>query len=181
MYGGEKVILRELRKSEMEIVKQGINDKEVRYFLSDQILPYKYEDEISWYDGVSGNTLKGYNFAIEDKETGKYIGACGVNELKDIARVATIGILIFDKKYWNRGYGTDALNVLIDFLFNQVNMNKISLKVYSFNERAKASYRKCGFVEEGVMRQEIYKNGRYYDEIYMGLLKEEYNSRKEKE
>jgi len=66
------------------------------------------------------------------------------------------------------------MNVLIDFIFNQMNINKIKLDVYSFNERAIKSYKKSGFIIEGVLRDEIYRDGKYYDKIVMGLLKKDY-------
>ncbi len=66
------------------------------------------------------------------------------------------------------------MNVLIRFIFNEMNINKIKLHVYSFNERAIRCYEKCGFIKEGVLRQELYRDGRYYDTIVMGLLKEDY-------
>lgn len=88
--------------------------------------------------------------------------------------MAVEGIFIGDKKYWGKGYGTDAMRVLVKFIFEQMNIHKVKLNVYSFNERAIKSYEKCGFKVEGVLRQEIFRDGRYYDEIIMGLLKEEY-------
>jgi len=88
--------------------------------------------------------------------------------------VATIGIFIGDKSFWGKGYGTEAIELLTDFIFNEMNINKVKLNVYSFNKRAVRCYEKCGFVREGVLRQEIYREGRYHDDIVMGLLRDEY-------
>jgi len=60
------------------------------------------------------------------------------------------------------------------FAFDQMNINKLRLNVYSFNERAIKSYEKCGFIREGVLRQEIFRDGKYYDTIVMGILRAEY-------
>ncbi len=89
---------------------------------------------------------------------------------------AEIGIFIGNQQFREKGYGTDAMKVLIDFIFNQTNINRIQLSTYSFNERAYKTYLKCGFKEEGRLRQRIFRNGKYHDEILMGgLLREEYN------
>lgn len=67
-----------------------------------------------------------------------------------------------------------AMKLLIDFIFNTININKIQLRVYSFNERAIKSYKKNGYIIEENLRQSIFRNGKYHDEIIMGLLREDY-------
>ncbi len=135
--------------------------------------PYTLEDEEKWYETISA-TKDTYNFAIETLDDTTYLGGCGINEVDWKNSNATVGIFIGNKEYWNKGYGTDAMNVLVKFIFDQMNINKIKLNVYSFNQRAIKCYEKCGFRKEGILRQEIYRNGQYHDEIVMGLLKEEY-------
>ena len=116
--------------------------------------------------------LDGNNFAIEDIETGKYIGGCGIQNVNWLSRVALVGIMIGDKDYWGKGYGTDAMKTLVTFIFNNMNINKIRLSTFSFNERAIKSYKKCGFTVEGVLKNEIFKDGKYYDEIIMSIFKD---------
>lgn len=128
---------------------------------------------MKWFEGCSA--LKDtYSFAIETLEEHKYIGGCGVNSVDWKNSIVVVGIFIGDKDYWSKGYGTDAMQILIKFIFNEMNINKIKLQVFSFNERAINSYKKCGFKVEGVHRQEIFRNGKYHDDIIMGLLREEY-------
>jgi len=174
MFIGEKVRLREYRKEDVKQAQNYINDPEVKRLLHPGI-PYLYtfEDEQRWYDNLSA-TKDVYSFAIETLEENNYIGGCGINNVDWKNRVAVVGIFIGDKNYWGKGYGTDAMKVLISFIFDQMNINKIKLHVFSFNTRAIKSYEKCGFKQEGILRQEIYRDGKYVDEIVMGLLKEEY-------
>lgn len=174
MYTGKKVRLREYKKEDVQQAQKYINDPEVKRLLHPGIpYPYTYEDELKWFESLSA-TKDTYTFAIETLIDKKYIGGCGVNKIDWKNSVAEVGIFIGDKSYWGRGYGTDAMKVLVGFVFQQMNINKIKLNVYSFNERAIKSYLKCGFVKEGILRQEIYKDGKYYDAIIMGMLKEEY-------
>ncbi|WP_130805560.1 GNAT family N-acetyltransferase [Senegalia massiliensis] len=174
MYKGEKVVLTEYRKEDIKKAKEYVNDAEIKGLLSPGIpYPYTLEDEEKWYQNQSANNDK-YNFAIRTLEDNKYIGGCGINSVNWKNSNVIIGIFIGDKDYWSKGYGTDALKVLIKFIFNEMNINKIKLNVYSFNKRAIRCYEKCGFKVEGVLKQEIYRHGKYQDDILMALLKEDW-------
>lgn len=175
MYKGEKVKLREYSKEDIKQAQMYVNDPEVKMLLTPGIpFPYTLEDEEKWYESQSANNDT-YNFAIETLDEGKYIGGCGINKIDWKNSNVIIGIFIGDKNYWEKGYGTDAIKVLIKFIFNEMNINRIKLNVFSFNKRAIKCYEKCGFKVEGVLRQELFRDGEYHDDILMGLLKEEYN------
>lgn len=168
MYCGEKVVLRAYKEEDIDVALKLVNDKELKKFLVNNIaFPMSRLEEEQWIKSQKSNKEGTYNFAIEDIETNKYIGGCGINSVNWLTRVAIVGIMIGDKDYWGKGYGTDAMKVLIDFIFNDMNINKIRLSVFSFNERARRSYEKCGFEVEGVLKDEIFKDGKYYDEIIM--------------
>ena len=88
--------------------------------------------------------------------------------------MAEVGITIGEKEYQGKGYGTEAMEVLLEYGFKTVNLNRIQLRVYEFNSRAIKSYNKIGFVEEGRMRQGIFIKGKYHDIIFMSILQEEW-------
>ncbi|OEF98811.1 GNAT family N-acetyltransferase [Vulcanibacillus modesticaldus] len=172
------VRLREYSKDDVKQAQIYINDPEVKRLLHPGI-PYLYtfEDEQKWFDSLSA-TKDTYSFAIETLKDNKYIGGCGVNKIDWKNSVTEVGIFIGDKDYWGKGYGTDAMKILIKFIFEQMNINKIKLHVFSFNLRAIKSYEKCGFKKEGILRQEVYRDGKYFDDVVMGILKEEYFNQK---
>lgn len=174
MYSGKLVKLRAYKEEDIEKAVEFINDEEVKKFLDSNIpFPMTKWQEEEWVRSRKANADFTYDFAIEDLETGKYIGGCSINECDVKNRTCTIGIMIGDKDYWSKGYGSDALKVLIKFIFEEVNMNKIKLKVFSFNTRAIACYKKVGFKEEGILKKELYRNGKYHDEILMAIFKSE--------
>ena len=176
MFTGEKVRLREYRREDVQLAQAYINDYEVKRLLHPGIpYPYTYEDEMKWFENNSA-TKDIYSFAIETLEDNKYIGGCGINNIDWKNSVAVVGIFIGDKNYWGKGYGTDAMKILVSFIFDQLNIHKIKLHVFSFNQRAIRSYEKCGFKTEGILRDEIFKDGKYHDDIVMGILREEYES-----
>ena len=111
---------------------------------------------------------------VEDKKTGKYIRGCGVNEGDWKNSKVVVGIFIGDVAYHSKGYGTDAMKVLVRFIFEQMNINKVKLEVYSFNKRAISCYEKVGFQVEGVLKEEIFRNGKYHDIIEMSIFKRDY-------
>lgn len=177
MYYGKKVKLRAYKKEDIPLAYEYMNDSELKRLLVNKIpYPMILEEEEKWFESLI-NSKDSYNFAIEDLETGKYIGGCGINEMNWLNRVAIIGIFIGDKNYWGKGYGTDAVNILVKFIFEQMNMNKVKLNVFSFNARAKKCYEKCGFGVEGVLRQELFRDGKYHDEYLMSILFEEWKKR----
>ncbi|MCX7711455.1 MAG: GNAT family N-acetyltransferase [Clostridia bacterium] len=174
MYIGEKVRLREYRKEDIPLRLSFINDPELqKYLVADTPYPMTLREEEKWFESISalGDT---YKFAIETLGDKKFIGGCSINDVDWKNSVATVGIFIGDKDYWGNGYGTDAMKTLVSFIFSQMNINKIRLTCYSFNGRAIKSYEKCGFKIEGVLRQEMFKDGRYHDKIAMGILREEF-------
>lgn len=175
MFTGKKVRLREYRKEDIQLAVDYINDPEVKKFmLTVTPFPIPTHSQEKFIEGLITDNLERYAFAIETLEDGKYIGGCGLNNLDWKNSVVTVGIFIGDKNYWGKGYGTDAMKTFINFIFNELNVNKVKLATVSFNERAIRCYEKCGFKQEGVLRQEIFKGGKYHDEIIMSILKEDY-------
>lgn len=171
MYYGDKVCLRAYREDDIDKATSFVNDKELKKFLVTTIpFPTTMWEEESWIKSQISNNNGTYNFAIEDIENNKYIGGCGIQQVDWLNRVATVGIMIGYKDYWGKGYGTDAMKVLIKFLFDDMNINKIRLSTFSFNERAINSYKKCGFEIEGILKEEIFKDGKYYDKIIMSIF-----------
>lgn len=174
MFTGEKVRLREYRKEDIPLALEYINDPEIKkYLVTVAPLPVLLHNEEKWFEKISADKPEEYSFAIETLD-GKYIGGCGINKIDWKNSSAEVGIFIGDKNYWGKGYGTDTMKVLVRFIFDQMNIHKVKLKVKAFNERAIRSYGKCGFKEEGVLRGEVFIDGQYHDEILMGILREEY-------
>ena len=114
-------------------------------------------------------------FAIILLKNDELIGNCSIYRENDNARVAELGIFIGDEKFRNNGYGQESLNLLLDYGFNYLNLNSVYLNVFSFNDVAINCYKKIGFKEAGRLRENYFLNGKYYDVIYMDILKREFN------
>jgi len=114
--------------------------------------------------------------AIVDLKEDKLIGNCSLFRINERNRKAEVGIFIGDKDYWNKGYGSEALSLLVDYGFNILNLNSIMLEVFSYNDRAVKCYKKVGFKEIGRRREALIRAGKKYDEIYMDILATEFKS-----
>ena len=118
--------------------------------------------------------LKGYRFAIVLLDGDEFIGHISLHDVDFLHRNAFIGIFIGDAERRNRGYGGEAVRLVLDFGFNTLNLHNIMLSVLADNYAAIACYKKVGFREAGRRREWIFKGGKYIDKIYMDMLEHEY-------
>jgi RimJ/RimL family protein N-acetyltransferase len=114
-------------------------------------------------------------FGIVLNDGDQLIGSCSLFDLDHSDRKAELGIMIGDKTCWNQGYGLEAIELLLDYGFNILNLNNIFLKVFDYNERAMRCYLKAGFKEIGHHREARIIMGRKYDEIFMDMLASEFS------
>ncbi|MDP8267193.1 MAG: GNAT family protein [Candidatus Tenebribacter davisii] len=115
-------------------------------------------------------------FAIVDLNTNNLIGNCSLFDINHRKNKAELGIFIGDKNYLGKGFGTEAIKLILDYGFNILNLHNIMLSVYSYNQRAIAAYTKAGFKEFGRRRDAHTIAGKRYDEIYMDILDDEFES-----
>ncbi len=120
----------------------------------------------------AGYTIFGIRTLCDDR----LIGFVELSGFRWSARSAWVGIGIGLREFWGGGYGTEAMRLVCKYAFETVNLNRINLNVFEYNERAYRSYVKCGFKEEGRSRQAMLRDGKRWDVIYMGLLREEWQA-----
>lgn len=122
-----------------------------------------------------------YMFSIRDRADDQMIGIVDLSGINWVTGDAWVGIGIGERAFWGKGYGTDAMNLILQFGFEELNLRRVSLTVFGYNERAYKSYRKVGFQEEGRLRQWMQRAGERYDLIYMGILREEWEHKQVEE
>lgn len=172
---GTRIMLREYRKDDLPWIRQWVNNPDIVSTLSDIFLyPHALESTEAFLNAVMDGTSDSRGFVIADLATEAYIGQLNLDSIDWKNRVGRIGIVIGDPEHLGLGYGTEAMRLLIRFAFREMNLNRLELDVYDFNDRAYRCYLNCGFKEEGRLRERQYKNGRYVDVIQMGLLKSEW-------
>lgn len=115
-------------------------------------------------------------FTIVDTETDASIGRCLLFNVDQVNRHAMLGIFIGEKTFWSKGYGQEAVTLLLDYAFTLLNLNSVMLGAIAFNERAIQCYKKVGFKEIGRRRQARIIGDQKYDGILMDILAEEFTS-----
>lgn len=174
MIEGKLVTLRAPEMADLERNTAWINDREVTRFLSMRYQVAQAAEE-TWLRGIAGRMMSFDRtfFAIDTKD-GRHIGNTNYFDISPENRPAELGIMIGEKDCWSKGYGTDALQTLLRFGFDEMNLHRVQLGVYAHNQRAIACYRKCGFTEEARMREDLYQDGAYHDVLLMGILRDEF-------
>ncbi len=175
-FKGELVNLRAITETDIKPCVEYLNNPDIILNLDDDApMPVSYEHEKEWFtENIKNKDIyKGFHLAIETKD-GRFLGSCGANDIDAKNRIATVGLFIGDKDYLGKGYGTEAMKLLLSFTFNELNINKVKLHVFEFNKRAIKSYEKCGFKVEAVAREAIFRFGKYHDEYIMSILKDEF-------
>jgi len=170
---GDRIYLRAVDVDDVDNFVTWLNDEEVRQYLS-MTSPFNKTREKEFVDGLykdDNNIILG----IVLKENDNLVGNIGLHKISRTHRNAELGIFIGDKSCWSKGYGTEALKLVIKYGFNQLNLHRIYLDVFDFNTRAMRTYEKAGFKKEGIYREQYYRNGKYCDVFFMGILKSEWN------
>jgi len=177
MIYGENLRLRAVEREDIPRFVRWFNDPDVRRHLL-MYEPMSRAKEERWFEEHLSRKDE-FLFAIEVKE-GKdwvHIGNLGLHKIDWKNRVATFGIVIGEKTYWDRGYGTKAVRTALKYAFFELGVNRVELETFSFNRRAIRCFEKAGFRHEGTRRQALYRDGRYHDILIMGILKEEFSTR----
>jgi RimJ/RimL family protein N-acetyltransferase len=172
MLQGARVCLRAARREDMEVLCQYNNDVEVELAGGgDPPIPQSLERALAEFDAEAAKGGRnGTSFVVEADN--HCIGGCALFQFDDVARTAALGITIGDKAYWGKGYGREAVQLLVDYAFRLRNLRRVWLTVNGRNERAIRAYQACGFVEEGRQRQHIWSNGAYDDLVYMAVVRQ---------
>ncbi len=118
-----------------------------------------------------------HQFAILDRQNDKPIGLIELDGVNWSTGDAFVGIGLGERDYWGKGYGTEAMNILLGYAFRELGLRRVSLTVFEYNPRAIHSYEKVGFVHEGRLRQALNRDGRRWDILFMGILREEWEAK----
>lgn len=177
MLVGSKVTLRGITRDDLTDLWRFNNDLEVELAGGgDPPKPQAFERLVSEFNrDTSMGGRDPAHFAIE--ADGKLIGTCGLSNFNHTSKTCELGIGIGNKAYWGKGYGREAVSLLVEYAFRYRNFRRVWLWVHADNERAIRAYRACGFVEEGRLRQHMWSNGHYVDAVYMGILDSEWRAR----
>ncbi|MDF3015529.1 MAG: GCN5-related N-acetyltransferase [Thermomicrobiales bacterium] len=172
---GELVALGPLRREHIPLCLRWINDFGTTRMLGVTPRPMTLEQEAAWYEQTAANDGE-VAFTIYERATGRAIGNCGLHEVDLANRRTVVGIMIGEPDARGRGYGTEAMRLLLDYAFTVLGLHSVMLTVFEYNGAGRRCYEKVGFRESGRRRESRWINGRFWDEIHMDILATEFTS-----
>ena len=169
---GDSIYLAPLEIEDLETFYRWYNNPDLRMYL---IMPYPTTriDEKDWIEKKTRGKDE-VILSIVVKKGSRLIGNVGLHNINRVTRSAMLGIAIGDLKMASKGFGTEAIRLMLDYGFRTLNLHRIELFVHDFNDRAISAYKKIGFVEEGRKREALYIDGSYHDELLLAVLKDEW-------
>ena len=172
MIVGKKTQLRAIEKEDMVIFQKWMNDPLLTIWLGPRF-PISLDEQNRWYEKLITDTSK-RKYLIENLE-GKPIGVVSLMALDLKNRCSEFGIYLGEQEAIGKGFGKDASMTLINFAFSEVGLNRLYLYVLEENNRAIKSFEECGFRKEAVLRENVFFNRIFHNQLIMGMLKNEFN------
>jgi RimJ/RimL family protein N-acetyltransferase len=171
---GTSVYLRPLELADAPTMVPWLNDSEVtRHLRGYQPMTLAAEEAFLRRMSESPTDLA---LGIALRANDRLVGATGLHKMDTRNRHAEFGICIGDKSAWGKGHGTEATRLVVRHAFDTLNLNRVWLQVYEYNERGLRVYQKVGFRTEGRLRQDTFRDGRYWDTVVMAVLREEWEA-----
>jgi diamine N-acetyltransferase len=167
--------LREIDIQDLELINTWRNDPEIIDLLGNNFLYIAESVDRNWYQQYLQSRDKNIRLAIIPDDMSSAVGIVNLTGLHSVNRSAEFSIMIGNKEYWNQGLGKLATVQMLQHGFHNLNLHRIYLYVLTRNVRAVSMYEKTGFRNEGVLREAVYKNGKFEDMILMSILQRDFN------
>jgi len=169
MMQGDRVMLRPMEKADTDdVLRMRGNPEVLAQLFSDE--PPTREGHLRWLEQTQAQGVR-QEFMVVERATGRSIGTIGLNHIDARHNRAEFGILIGDAKARGKGLASEASRLLFDYAFNKLGLHRLYLHVFPDNKPALHLYRKLGFIQEGLLRRHVVKNGEHRDVVVMALLR----------
>lgn len=152
-----------------------LNDTSLTQYLAAGSFPQYHGNENEWFENSIKNCHEKIVLAIYKKDLNEFIGIMGLEKINFINRTATTGSFIGEEENRNQGYGHDAKMILLNYAFNRLNLHKVYASAIAFNQRSIKFNQRCGYKIEGTLKQHIFANGQYYDQVLLAVFAEDFN------
>ena len=172
-YDGDRIYFRPLEVEDEALLRRWINDPRNWRGLTVRP-PLNACREREWIESL-GKSPTDYVFGVVVRADDRLIGVTGLHRVNPINHSAEFGINLGEVAHQNKGFGTEAVQLVCRYGFEELNLNRIGLSVFSNNLRAIRCYQKAGFVHEGCLRQATYRTGQFHDEYRFAILRSEWD------
>lgn len=172
---GKRILLRTPKASDARDIQKRVNDRDVSKYLAVVPYPYSMHDALEFIKNCNNRKDKKthYSLGIIEREEKELIGVISLRKIDFKNRRAEIGYWI-GKDHWRQGYGSEALDTILKYAFNDLKLNKIYAQVIAPNKPSYKLLEKKGFKREGIFKKQEKKGNKFLDVYAYGLLKEDY-------
>ena len=167
---GPGIYLRPPDESDLPHFVRWMNDPEVRIYLQNQT-PMMLLAEKEWFGELPKRMKTDVILVLVDKTNDKPVGTFGVHGIDHRNGTATTGACIGEKEYWSKGFGTRAKMLILKHAFHTLNLRKIYSRVFDFNERSQRYSKKCGYIEEAILKEDVFIDGSYHDLHFLSVYR----------
>lgn len=173
----KEVQLRALTFNDLELTLKWNNQEEIKKNYLGHPFPLNEESEKKWYEKILTSNFPITVFGIEHTTAKKLIGISVLRDINMINRTAEFALYIGEVDYREKGLSKQATMQTLFFAFYELGLNRVFLKVLEDNSRAIKLYESVGFIREGLLRNSVFKNNHFHNEIVFSILKEEFSGR----
>ena len=169
---GKRVYLRPLAKEDSVYLRKWSDDAEIRGLIG-EVTSMSQADCEKFLEEVCADNSREW-FVVVIKKNDRVIGEAGLLRMFPAWRTTDVSVIIGEKEEWGKGYGTEAILLLLDYAFRHLDFHRVAIGVVGFNERALHFWEKVGFRREGIQRDGYYYDDKYYDFVTMSILEDEF-------
>ena len=170
----ERLFLRPVTKNDVTLYQKSTEDEEIRY-MTGTPRAYSIEEIEAHIERITQDDSR-EDFAICLNDSKEMIGEMSLLDIDEVNHSAGFRISMVTTDHVGKGLGTEAMNLMVHYVFEGLNLNRLQLEVFSHNKRGIRAYEKVGFIKEGVLRQALFYNNQYSDEIIMSIIKDDYKT-----
>ncbi len=146
-----------------------LNDPEVNRFLEVKFVPQTYQTVLAYVRSFYGDAEK-YMWGICPNNTNHLIGTATLSDINRHHRWGVLGLMIGEKEYWGKGYGTETIKLIVDYAFKRLNLHKVTAGVVALNQGSVKAFQNAGFEIEGTLKSQIFYDGAYCNSLYLGIV-----------
>ncbi|MBN1934107.1 MAG: GNAT family N-acetyltransferase [Anaerolineae bacterium] len=171
---GERVYLRSPERGDLAYIRRWANDPEIRR-VTGEVLPMTSVEADAFWERINSDRDRAW-FTVVLRESDRIIGEAGLLRMFHPWRTTDLSIVLGEKDTWGQGYGTEAIDLLLDYAFGYLGFHRVSIGVVGFNERALLFYEKVGFRREGIQRDGYFYDHAFHDFVMMSILENEFRA-----
>lgn len=162
------IVLRSIEIEDAHILRQMINDPKLENLVVGWSQPVSLHYQIEWIKNISND----FRYMIDFADV--TVGTCSITNVDYKNSTASLNIKLCNENYKGKGIGTSVIDMLLNYCFNELNLNNISASILDYNAPSLSLFNKCGFTQEGVLKNRVFKNGKYHNLVVLSISRDEY-------